>query len=752
MPHARTSCPGCPHRRDTPKPEKGRINMKRKLTSLLLAIVMALALLPTTAFAATTLTGAYCQVSEPVAGQPLPTDVKLRALQFATTLRNSSITGYTWDGPVDANGNAIAGNTYTLTITIEVNAGADAAFSSKITSNTVRVNGKSGTLISRTSKKLVYSYSFTLSGGGTVEHPEDLEKEQQEHAAELKRRWSKAEADASYPLGSPITLLVNEETLKGTDIDYLDPYSLGVKIMQLFGARSVFHTLNGETIDNKGLPTLNSVGSRTANHYRVTRVVYDYFREGDPSLDQFRNCTELWLSPKCDIDGILKTLGNITLDTQFLGDFFEWNCTVFIPDSLYPNGPTYTDHPAPGCRVMLYSGSDVYAAAAKGKDAARDWCTNHSYTYRYISEDRRYTFPTCCTDARFYYSCSKCGKCEYNPNHTFYPTVGSFDNGEDGGKNTAHDFVNKVVTDDHFLGYNAAGDRVYLYACSVCGKDNRQSSSTPKQWDPNTGGFYKWALTATVGKDHPNGSYAISNSAYIAAKQDAWATGEVLKASEAGLIDVSLMGNDYTRPISRLQFCSVAVKMAEKLAGKAITPAPAGTFTDTDNEYVRKASAAGITQGVGGSRFDPNGTLTRQQMGTFLYRALQWVKNNSDVEYTIYTSRLNKYTDSGQLNSWAVEAMGFMNALDLIKGVTDTTLAPNGTCTIEQAIAVAYRSLDAGRIGWYQFVKDGGDWLCYGDRLWIYFKNSEACCMNPYGFESAGINIKSDGYRPIKDR
>lgn len=725
--------------------------MKRKLTSLLLALAMALALLPTTAFAATTLTGAYCQVSEPVAGQPLPTDVKLRALQFATTLRNSSITGYTWDGPVDTNGNAMAGNTYTLTITIEVNADADAAFSSKITSKTLRVNGKSGTLISRTSKKLVYSYAFTLGGNGQTEHPEDLEKEQQEHAEELKRRWSQAEADASYPLGNPITLLVNEETLKGTDIEKFKSYATsGAIIESLYGRNDKFYTLDGKTIENKGLPTISM--NTTANHYRITRVVYDYYRADDPSLDRFPNCTELWLSPKCDIDGILKTLGNITLDTQFLGDFFEWNCTVFIPDSLYPNGPTYTGHPAPGCRVMLYSGSDVYAAAAKGKDAARDWCTSHSYTYKYISEDRRYTFPTCCTDARFYYSCSKCGKCEYNPNHTFYPTVGSFDNGEDGGKNTGHDFVNKVVTNEHFLGYNAAGDRVYLYACSVCGKDNRQSSSTPKQWDPNTGGLYKWALTATVGKDHPNGSYAISNSAYIAAKQDAWATGEVLKASEAGLIDVSLMGNDYTRPISRLQFCSVAVKLAEKMAGKAITPAPASTFTDTDNGYARKASAAGITQGVGSNRFNPNGTLTRQQMATFLYRALQWVKNNSDVEYTVYTPRLNKYTDSSQLGSWAVEAMGFMNALDLIKGVTDTTLAPNGTCTIEQAIVVACRSLDAGRIGWYQFVKAGSDWLHYGDRLWIYFKNSEACCVNPYGFESTGINIKSDGYRPIKAR
>ena len=95
-------------------------------------------------------------------------------------------------------------------------------------------------------------------------------------------------------------------------------------------------------------------------------------------------------------------------------------------------------------------------------------------------------------------------------------------------------------------------------------------------------------------------------------------------------------------------------------------------------------------------------TLNRQQMATFLRRTLQYVEKNSGYSYTSYTSKLASYTDNALVQSWAKEAMAFMNALDLVKGTTATTLNPNGTCTIEQAVIVAERSVYAHQIGWYQ--------------------------------------------------
>ncbi len=151
-----------------------------------------------------------------------------------------------------------------------------------------------------------------------------------------------------------------------------------------------------------------------------------------------------------------------------------------------------------------------------------------------------------------------------------------------------------------------------------------------------------------------------------------------------------------------MQFCSVAVRLAEELTGKSIVPAPTATFSDTDNAYVLKAYAAGITSGTGENTFSPYATLDRQQMATFIYRTLQYVKANSDIKYTTYESKLSDYADNLQIAGWAREPLAFMNALDLIKGTTDTTISPSAQCTIEQALTVASRSIYADHIGWYQ--------------------------------------------------
>lgn len=97
-----------------------------------------------------------------------------------------------------------------------------------------------------------------------------------------------------------------------------------------------------------------------------------------------------------------------------------------------------------------------------------------------------------------------------------------------------------------------------------------------------------------------------------------------------------------------------------------------------------------------------------------------------------------------------------MNALGLINGTTDTTLAPTASCTIEQALIVAYRSLDAGYIGWYQCAKtvkgfghysDLATHYTYGDRIWV--TSSSGHCTDPYG-KPSGVDLHD--FYAIKDR
>ena len=111
--------------------------------------------------------------------------------------------------------------------------------------------------------------------------------------------------------------------------------------------------------------------------------------------------------------------------------------------------------------------------------------------------------------------------------------------------------------------------------------------------------------------------------------------------------------------------------------------------------------------------------------------------------------------------------MAFMNALSLIGGTTDTTLSPNSPCTIEQAIIVALRSLDAGEPGWYQCVKSTdakssyglltsrssvGANYCYGDRVFVTAISREGnytygVCVDPYGYSR---RVLLSNFRAIK--
>lgn len=704
------------------------------------------------------------------------------------------VTSTTWTGEVDNYGLAMAGVAYTYTFTMEIRPEYDLTFSTGTLEATINGNSD-GVKVERVSdKEAIVTYTYP-----------PLEEEEKPES----KTFSQAEADAVYPKANPITLVINENTI---DMDAFEELVEGEPPLPTAGRAGSFYvgvlragkpatytTLEGEVIDNRLDPTKDriSLNFNDFNYYRVNRIVYDLdFPGDDASIVNFPGVKEVWLSPRCNFDyffvGLQMAMSSMPVWAFSFTTYDDY--TVFIPDSVFPNGPDFSKYQEhfptpPGCHVMLYSGDDVYEAARKGASAAREWCTNHNFNNdnndpaHYIPSelsskisirDRVYTWGDCQNIRRYYYSCNKCGKCEYNPDHTYAGTA--INQGSVG----AHQFSVKTVTDEHFLGINDQGDRVYLKCCEVCGKDARQvdlavthdyyknvmgmddsdpsyyplyMESQKKSWSPG-GAAYKNAMQATPVHDYING-YVVTAEAFITAKTSSWATQNVQVAANDDLVDKALLGEDYTYTINRQQFASIAVKMAEKMLGRAITPAPAGTFTDTDSEYALKAYAAGITTGTTATTFDPYGTLTRQQMATFLYRALQYVKQNSDTEYTVYDSKLGSYTDAGELADWSRDAMVFMNALGLINGTSDTTLSPNLSCTIEQALIVADRSLDAGDIGWYQFVGEGigaydppgSGYFTYGERIWC--TSSKGDCVDPRG---VACTLPITHFCPIKDR
>ena len=163
-----------------------------------------------------------------------------------------------------------------------------------------------------------------------------------------------------------------------------------------------------------------------------------------------------------------------------------------------------------------------------------------------------------------------------------------------------------------------------------------------------------------------------------------WAAPQVNEAIAAGIVPDALQSG-YTRPATRAEFCALAVELYETVTGTEITQR--ATFTDTDDLNVQKMAGLGVVNGVGDGTFDPDGTLTREQAATMLVRLAE-AMGHPLPEGTA------SFADHASIASWAVDAVGRVQAAGLMGGVGDNTFSPQGSYTVEQSILTALRLYD----------------------------------------------------------
>lgn len=695
--------------------------MKKRLSFLFCAAIVAV-LLSVAAFAATPLKHVDIVFDMPKAGDPceMETAVNVRSIKSGDIdLMAAGVTVmYTeWAGDdVETEDDEFlfrAGTTYLVTVKLafDTTKGYCANYTNLmgdtvVTADTftATVNGQPAT--ARTSAP----YFPTLQVSLTIEGERMTDTERAELAAEqAKTAAALAKARrAVYPARTQAEADVKNPENKGKTVVIMD--------REHRGEGYNFATL--DAYDDVGTLIMDVDDSDFYNHECADGFAWVIVWE--PYLN------EIWLSDKVDVYTFVGRMDGELHDPVFHSPLWEsrsdlqfctTDATLYIPESSvaeFAKKMTEGRGYSIPYSIKVYSGNDVYAAQkAGGAAATKDWCPGHVYTHQIRSADRVYTFANCQTAPRWYYSCSICGKCEYNPNHVSanfkakpIEKLMEF---------THATLYDELATDQAYVGVNAAGMHVYWLSCDVCGRSDRYLQQHLTEKDLKLSGndstleHYQAEVNAALQMRETLALSSTEDQAGMftlrlrnTAKTSTWAQSDVNFALNDNLLDLELLGNDYTKNISRLQFCSVVVRLAEEMTGKTITPAAANTFTDTNSPYVLKAYAAGITSGTSATTFSPDATLNRQQMATFLYRTLRYIEKNSDYKYTSYTSKLANYADNAQLESWAVESMAFMNALDLIKGTSDTTLSPNNKCTIEQAIAVAERSVYAHQIGWCQ--------------------------------------------------
>ena len=113
-----------------------------------------------------------------------------------------------------------------------------------------------------------------------------------------------------------------------------------------------------------------------------------------------------------------------------------------------------------------------------------------------------------------------------------------------------------------------------------------------------------------------------------------------------------------------------------RLAGEPEVTEPA-TFTDVAQgryyaDAVAWAEDLGIVKGITATAFQPEGTVTRQQAATFLYRYVTEYLEQEAVE----GADLTAFTDGGKVQEYAQTAMSWAVAEGFFEGYGDGTLRP----------------------------------------------------------------------------
>lgn len=190
-----------------------------------------------------------------------------------------------------------------------------------------------------------------------------------------------------------------------------------------------------------------------------------------------------------------------------------------------------------------------------------------------------------------------------------------------------------------------------------------------------------------------------TGSFYSAASN--WAKTELQKASDLELIPDILKGADMTKPITREEFCELAVLLYEKTTGESAEAVSPNPFTDTTNAQILKAFKIGITTGTSATKFSPKVLINREQCAAMLFRAIKAI--SPDGDYSIVG--VNDFPDQKFISAYAVNATKYMSKIKIITGDAKGYFMPKATtsaqeaagygmATREQAIAMTVRTYD----------------------------------------------------------
>ena len=163
-----------------------------------------------------------------------------------------------------------------------------------------------------------------------------------------------------------------------------------------------------------------------------------------------------------------------------------------------------------------------------------------------------------------------------------------------------------------------------------------------------------------------------------------WSYPYIKELYEAGVVSgTSATTFEPAANVTRAQF----VTMIAGLAGVDVTPYTDGKFTDVPSgtwyaPYVNWAAANNIVSGTSATTFDPNATISRQDMAVMLYNYTQ--QYGVQLDQTAVTA----FTDESSIAAYALPAVQALHSAGVFSGMPDGSFRPYATATREQACVV----------------------------------------------------------------
>lgn len=148
--------------------------------------------------------------------------------------------------------------------------------------------------------------------------------------------------------------------------------------------------------------------------------------------------------------------------------------------------------------------------------------------------------------------------------------------------------------------------------------------------------------------------------------------------------------------LTRAMFTQICYSFLQNGLEKDVSYTRTAPFSDLKagawyEKAVSFAYENGIVKGMGDNLFEPNSSITRQQMAV-LYLSL--IENYFGMKMDADLSLLDQFSDKDQIDGWAQRAVAAMVGINMLYGRSKDTFDPKGESTRAEAAALIRRFYD----------------------------------------------------------